>query len=192
MFHIIKRKDRMDNRQHSSQDCKRMSLDKLLGAMTADLENTSGQFVQFEISNQQDKSYNWNEYAPTQVQYMNNSAALSNLSNIPSVNQISPLFVQDIPQYNPSSTECIYLPSQNANHLEKKEKNDLIRTIDIGGGSFINVVYGNTTQFMTEQCQLSDSLPYTNIDQEYELFNNQEMQVCTPTFSLSFLFFYFP
>jgi hypothetical protein len=175
----------MADQQHSPSDYKRISLDKIIEAMTADLENSAGHYVQFGVSNQQTQSNNWAEYSPSQVQhYMANTAMHSNSSNIQPVNPITaPLYMPDVPQYDTSTTtDRIYFPPQTVNHLGINENNDLIGTIDVGGGNFINVIYGNASQIMNEQCQLGNLTSYNNnqgiMNQEYGLFNNQQSQVC--------------
>ena len=179
----------MEDHQCKPADYKNMSLDKIIEAMTADLESAAGQFVQFGVSNQQTQCHNWVNYNPSQLHhYVTNSTlhTSSSVSNIPSVNSIStPIYAQDVLHYDSSpatatSTDHIYFPSQTVNNLGINENNDLIGTIDVGNGNFINVIYGNASQLVTHQCQINNISSYNSnqdimMDQKYSFFQQPQV-----------------
>lgn len=171
----------MAEQQQSSSGFKRMSLDKIIEAMTSDLESSNGHYVQFGVNSQQTTSHNWGNYSSNQTRhYITSQSPHSNLPTMQSMSPMgAPLYMQDISNYD-SPTDSIYFPSQTGvNHLGINENNDLIGTIDVGGGNYINVIYGNASQIMAEQCQLSN-ISYRNqnmIDREYGLFNDQHMNI---------------
>lgn len=157
-----------------------MSLDKIIEAMT--LESSSGHYVQFGVTPQQPASHNWGDYPPGQARH--HIASQPTHSSSTGIQPIAPmttsLYMQDMPSYDATTAESIYFPPQTVNHLGINENNDLIGTIDVGGGTYINVIYGNASQIMAEQCQLPSMTPYANqsiVDQEYGLFNDQHMAV---------------
>ncbi|XP_043495178.1 dnaJ homolog dnj-5 [Polistes fuscatus] len=176
----------MAEQQQPTPDFKRMSLDKIIEAMTADLENSNGHYVQFGISPQQTPPHNWNDYPSGQARhYIANQSTHPTISTSPqSVQPMNPiatsLYMQDIPSYDNTTTDPMYFPPQTVNHLGINENNDLVGTFDVGGGNYINVIYGNASQIMAEQCQLSNITPYKNqgaMDREYGLFNDQRMNI---------------
>lgn len=184
----------MAEQQQPPPGFKHMSLDKIIEAMTADLEGPSGHYVQFGVTPQQTPSqHSWGEYPSGQTRHhITSQPAHPNSSGIqPMASMAShPLYMQDMPSYDSATTDSIYFPPQTVNHLGINENNDLIGTIDVGGGNYINVIYGNASQIMAEQCQLSNMTPYTNqniVNQEYGLFNDRRMSVpCelpTPNFN---------
>ncbi|XP_012236453.1 dnaJ homolog dnj-5 isoform X2 [Bombus impatiens] len=171
----------MAEQQQSPSGFKRMSLDKIIEAMTSDLENSNGHYVQFGVNPQQTTSHNWGNYSSNQTRHY--IAGQSCHSNPPTMQSMppmgAPLYMQDMSNYD-SPTDSIYFPSQAVNHLGINENNDLIGTIDVGRGNYINVIYGNASQIMAEQCQLSNMTSYRNqniIDREYGLFNDRHMNV---------------
>ncbi|KOC63574.1 DnaJ like protein subfamily C member 14 [Habropoda laboriosa] len=181
----------MAEQQQSPSGFKHMSLDKIIEAMTSDLESSNGHYVQFGINPQQAVSHNWGDYSSDQRRHY--IASQSPHSNPPTMQSMTsmgtPLYMQDMSNYD-STTESIYFPSQAVNHLGINENNDLIGTIDVGGGNYINVIYGNASQIMAEQCQLSSMAPYRNqniIDREYGLFNDRRITVSSdlPTQNLN-------
>lgn len=167
----------MDEQQHSSPDYKRMSIDKLIEAMTAELGSGTRR-VYNPLFGPQTQSHNWADYTPSQMQhYMTNSMLRSNPSNVQPVNPMSsPLFMPDLPPFNssmPATTattaadteteESIYFPAQTLNRLGINENNDMIGTIE----QFNNKL-NNLTSYSSNQ-----------IDQEYSLglFQTQPLQV---------------
>lgn len=172
----------MAEQQQSPSGFKRMSLDKIIEAMTSDLESSNGHYVQFGVNPQQTTSHNWGNYSSNQTRhYITSQSPHSNLPTMQSMSPMgAPLYMQDISNYD-SPTDSIYFPSQTGiNHLGINENNDLIGTIDVGGGNYINVIYGNASQIMAEQCQLSNMTSYRNqnmIDREYGLFNDQHINI---------------
>ncbi|XP_076663522.1 uncharacterized protein LOC143366358 [Andrena cerasifolii] len=174
----------MAEQQQSPPGFKRMSLDKIIEAMTADLESSNGHYVQFGVNSQQATSPNWGDYSSSQARhYITNQTPHSNPSGMqpPMTSMGAPLYMQDMSNYD-TGTDSIYFPSQAVNHLGINENNDLIGTIDVGGGNYINVIYGNASQIMAEQCQLPNITPYRNqniMDREYGLFNDRHITVPT-------------
>lgn len=171
----------MAEQQQSPPGFKRMSLDKIIEAMTADLESSNGHYVQFGVNSQQATSPNWGDYSSSQARhYISNQMPHSNPSGMqPMTSMGAPLYMQDMSNYD-TGTDSIYFPSQAVNHLGINENNDLIGTIDVGGGNYINVIYGNASQIMAEQCQLPNITPYRNqniMDREYGLFNDRHITV---------------
>ncbi|CAL7935153.1 unnamed protein product [Xylocopa violacea] len=175
----------MAEQQQSPSGFKRMSLDKIIEAMTSDLESSNGHYVQFGVNPQQTTSHNWGHYSSSQTRHY--IASQPPHSNPPTMQSCgtpmtpmgAPLYMQDISNYD-STTDSIYFPPQAVNHLGINENNDLIGTIDVGGGNYINVIYGNASQIMAEQCQLSSMTSYRNqnmIDREYGLFNDRHINV---------------
>ena len=173
----------MAEQKQSPSDFERMSLDQIIEVVTADLESSAGHYVQFGVPSQQSASLNWGDYNPNRVQhYMSGQTALPNTSNIQPVNPMpAPVYMHpEVPTYEPPMPDPIYYSQQTVNHLGINENNDLVGTIDVGGGNFINVIYGNASQIMAEQCQLTGMNSYSNqsiIDREYGLFGNQQMPV---------------
>ncbi|XP_020285160.1 dnaJ homolog dnj-5 isoform X2 [Pseudomyrmex gracilis] len=167
--------------QQTPPGFKQISLDKIIEAMT--LEGSSGHYVQFGVNPQQATSHNWGDYASGQSRH--HITGQPTHSNHPSGMQtITPmttsLYMQDMPSYDTTATDSIYYPPQTVNHLGINENNDLIGTIDVGGGNYINVIYGNASQLMAEQCQLPNMTPYSSqniVNQEYGLFNDQHLSV---------------
>lgn len=173
----------MAEQQQSPADFKRMSLDKIIEAMTADLESSNGHYVQFGVNPQQTTSLTWRDYPPGQPRhYITNQSPHSNPSTMQAMTSMgSPLYMQNMSNYE-TATDSIYFPSQAVNHLGINENNDLIGTIDVGGGNYINVIYGNASQIMAEQCQVPNMAPYRNqnmIDREYGLFNDRSTRCST-------------
>ena len=173
----------MSGQNHSPSDFERMSLDQIIEVVTADLESSAGHFVQFGVSSQQSSSHNWGDYNPDRLQrYMSRATIHPNTSNIQTVNTM-PTSVDmhpELPTYDSPIPDPIYFPTQTLNHLGINENNDLVGMIDVGGGNYINVIYGNASQFMPEQCQLNSLNSYSNqsiIDQEYGLFGNQQVSI---------------
>lgn len=173
----------MAEQQQSPPGYKHMSLDKIIEAMTADLESTNGHYVQFGVTSQQTTSHNWGDYTSGQTRH-HVAAGQPTHSNPSGIQSITPmttsLYMQDMPAYESTTADSIYFPPQTVNHLGINENNDLIGTIDVGGGNYINVIYGNASQIMAEQCQLSNITPYANqnmVNQEYGLFSDQHMTV---------------
>lgn len=175
IFFATETSTKMDDQQHSPPDYKRMSLDKIIEAMTADLDSGSRHgYNPFG-------SRNWADYTPSQMQhYMTNSTLHSNPSNVQPVNPISsPLFMPDIPPYDSSTTattattitgtgttERIYFPAQTVNRLGINENNDLIGTIEQYNNKLNNITSYTSNQGI--------------IDQEYSpigLFHSQQSQV---------------
>ena len=167
----------MSEEQNPSVDYKRMSLDKIIEAMTADLENSATRYGQFSVpSQQQTQARNWTDFTPSQLQHFTNHQPINSVP-------LQPLYMPDMPSYesNPlaNSPENIYFPSQRINHLGINENNDLIGTINVGGGNFINVIYGNANQLLTEPRTCNNVTSYTDQtvrDKEYGLFN-QSLEV---------------
>lgn len=171
----------MAEQQQSPPDFKHMSLDKIIEAMTSDLESSNGHYVQFGINPQQTATHNWGDYSSNQTRhYITSQTPHTNPSTIQPMNPMGgPLYMHDMSNYE-STTDSIYFPSQAVNHLGINENNDLIGTIDVGGGNYINVIYGNASQIMAEQCQLSNITSYRNqniIGHEYGLFNDRHITV---------------
>jgi len=161
---------------------KHMSLDKIIEAMTPDLEGSNGHYAQFNIPPQQTTSRNWGDYVPGQTRHhVASQPTHSNPSGISMTPLTASLYMQDMSNYDIATTDSIYFPSQTTvNHLGINENNDLIGTIDVGGGNYINVIYGNASRIMAEQCRFSNITPYSNqniVNQEYGLFNDQHMTV---------------
>ncbi|OXU21678.1 hypothetical protein TSAR_004041 [Trichomalopsis sarcophagae] len=170
----------MDDQQHSPPDYKRMSIEKLIEAMTSEL-GSGTRHVYNPLFGPQTQSHNWTDYTPSQMQhYMTNSTLHSNPSNVQPVNPISsPLFMPDIPPYNSSMTattattttdtepeESIYFPAQTLNRLGINENNDLIGTIEQFNNKMNNIASYTSNQGV--------------IDQEYApigLFHSQPAQV---------------
>ncbi|XP_019887755.1 dnaJ homolog dnj-5 isoform X4 [Ooceraea biroi] len=171
----------MAEQQQTPPGFKHMSLDKIIEAMTADLEGSSGHYVQFGVTPQQATSHNWGDYTSGQARHhITSQPTHSNPGMQPMTPMTTSLYMQDMPGYDATTTDSIYFPPQTVNHLGINENNDLIGTIDVGGGNYINVIYGNASQIMAEQCQLPNMTPYANqsmVDQEYGLFNDQHMTV---------------
>lgn len=161
---------------------KRMSLDKIIEAMTADLESSAGHYVQFGVSPQQQSGQNWGDYSGGQRQhYMSGQSVAPAPQNVQQpMNPVpSSIYMQDVPQYEPGRAEPMYFPPQTVNHLGINEKNDLVGTIDVGGGNYIDVIYGNASQIVAEQRQLNGLASYRAnnqgiIDREYGLFGDQQ------------------
>ncbi|XP_058800515.1 LOW QUALITY PROTEIN: uncharacterized protein LOC131669569 [Phymastichus coffea] len=170
----------MDDQQGSLSDNTEFHINKVFEAITVDLKNKTGSFVQFGLSNQQNQSCGWTDYPPCHVQYIHDLSTQSNISTISSITEIpSPLYTKVLKNTD-YPVQCICIPYQNTSHLEINANNDLICLIDIGGGNFINIVYVNNTQFIAEQCQSSSSSSYkntSNIDHDYGFSNNQLIQV---------------
>lgn len=174
----------MAEQQQTPPGYKQMSLDKIIEAMTADLESNNGHYVQFGVTPQQTTSHNWGDYPAGQTRH-HIATSQPTHSNPSGMQPITPmttsLYMRDMPGYESATTDSIYFPPQTVNHLGINENNDLIGTIDVGGGNYINVIYGNASQIMAEQCQqLSNITPYANqnmVNQEYGLFNDQCMTV---------------
>lgn len=149
-------------------DLKRLSLDKIIEAMTADLEGSPGHYAQFGGGSSASSAMPaWGEYPRAQVQHYLQHNGTPMASYMP----------QEMPSYDPPPAEPIYYSPQTVNHLEINERNDLIGTIDVGNGNYINVIYGNASQIMMEQC------PYNNpnlLEREYGLFGNKPQQVAQP------------
>ncbi|KAL6432834.1 hypothetical protein ACFW04_006297 [Cataglyphis niger] len=154
----------MAEQQQTPPGFKHMSLDKIIEAMTADLEGSSGHYVQFGVTPQQATSHNWGDYTSGQTRHhIPNQPTHPNSSGMqPMTPMTTSLYMRDMPGYEATTTDSIYFPPQTVNHLGINENNDLIGTIDVGGGNYINVIYGNATQIMAEQCQLSNMTPYPN------------------------------
>ncbi|XP_017880221.1 dnaJ homolog dnj-5 [Ceratina calcarata] len=170
----------MAEQQQSSSGFKRMSLDKIIEAMTSDLESSNGHYVQFGVNPQQTTSHNWGDYPSSQRHYMAGQPPHSSPPPMhqPMSSMGAPLYMQNNMTSYDSTADSIYFPSQAVNHLGINENNDLIGTIDVGGRNYINVIYGNASQIMAEQCQLLNMTSYRNqnmIDREYGLFNDQHM-----------------
>lgn len=180
----------MAEQQQTPPGFKHMSLDKIIEAMTADLEGSSGHYVQFGVPPQQTTSHNW-DYVPGQTRHhVVSQPTHSNSSGIqPMAPMTTPLYMQDMSNYDAATTDSIYFPPQTVKHLGINENNDLIGTINVGGGNYINVIYGNASQIMAEQCHHPNMTPYSNqsiVDQEYGLFNNQHMSVSSELPSQNF------
>lgn len=174
----------MAEQQQTPPGFKHMSLDKIIEAMTPDLEGSNGHYAQFGVPPQQTTSCNWGDYVPGQTRHhVANQSTHSNPSEMQSMTPMraTSLYMQDMSNYDTTATDSIYFPSQTTvNHLGIIKNTDLIGTIDVGGGNYINVIYGNASQIMAEQCRLSNMTPYSNqniVNQEYELFNDQHMTV---------------
>ncbi|XP_048508316.1 dnaJ homolog dnj-5 isoform X2 [Athalia rosae] len=168
----------MAERQQPPPGCKRRSLDKIIECMTADLANSAGQYMQFGVTPPQTAPHSWSDYPTGQTRhYMTNQPPLVAQPGIQPLNPIpSPIYMPEISPYDPPATDPIYFPSQPVNHLGINENNDLVGTIDVGGGNYINVIYGNASQIMAEQCQLSNLASYNSqsaLDREYGLFGEQ-------------------
>ncbi|XP_015601371.1 dnaJ homolog dnj-5 [Cephus cinctus] len=175
----------MAEQQQSPPGFKHMSLDKIIEAMTADLESSSGHYVQFGVTPPQTSPHNWGDYSSGQTRhYINGQPPHPSPPSLQSINPIaSPLYMQEMPSYDTSTADPIYFPPQPVNHLGINENNDLVGTIDVGGGNYINVIYGNASQIMAEQCQLNNLTTYNNqgmLDREYGLFSEQQVPV-SPT-----------
>ncbi|KYN00286.1 DnaJ like protein subfamily C member 14 [Cyphomyrmex costatus] len=172
----------MAEQQQTSSSFKHMSLDKIIEAMTPDLEGSNGHYAQFNVPSQQTTSRNWGDYVPRQTRHhITGQPTHSNSGIQPVTPMTTSLYMQDMSSYDTATTDSIYFPSQTTvNHLGINENNDLIGTIDVGGGNYINVIYGNASQIMAEQCRLSNMTSYSNqsiVNQEYGLFNDQHMTV---------------
>lgn len=172
----------MAEQQQTSPSFKHMSLDKIIEAMTPDLEGSNGHYAQFSVPSQQTTSRNWGDYVPGQTRHHVTSQPTHSNSGIqPMTPMTTSLYMQDMSSYDTTTTDSIYFPSQTTvNHLGINENNDLIGTIDVGGGNYINVIYGNASQIMAEQCRLSNMTSYSNqsiVNQEYGLFNDQHITV---------------
>lgn len=172
---------KMTEPQQSSSDANRISLDKIIEAMTADLENSAGCYMQFGVNPQQSPMHNWVEYAQSQVPQFSPPPPPPPPPPLPPLmGQLPrpPIYMQQEmpPPYEPPTAESpIYFPSQAMNHLEINENNDLVGTIDVGGGNFINVIYGNASQIMASQ-QMSGMGSYGGgMDREYGLFGSKMM-----------------
>lgn len=173
----------MAEQQQTPPGFKHMSLDKIIEAMTPDLEGSNGHYAQFSVPSQQTTSRNWGDYVPGQTRHhVVGQPTHSNPSGIqPMTSMTTSLYMQDMSNYDAAAPDSIYFPPQHTvNHLGINENNDLIGTIDVGGGNYINVIYRNASQIMAEQCRLSNMAPYSNqsiVNQEYGLFNDQHMTV---------------
>lgn len=176
--------------QQTPSGFKHMSLDKIIEAMTPDLEGSNGHYAQFSVPAQQTTSRNWVDYVPAGHQarrHVTSQPVTTPSTNPSGIQPIAPrlatsLYMQDMSNYDRAATaDSIYFPSQTTvNHLGINENNDLIGTIDVGGGNYINVIYGNASQIMAEQCRLTNVTPYSNqsiVNQEYGLFNDPHMTV---------------
>lgn len=176
----------MAERQQPSPGCKRMSLDKIIESMTADLENSAGQYVQFGVTPPpQTTPHTWSDYPTGQTRhYMTGPASLSPQPGIQPINPMqSPIYMPEISPYDPPSPDPIYFPSQPMSHLGINENNDLVGTINVGGGNYINVIYRNASQIMAEQCQINSLASYNSqsaIDREYGLFGEQRQIPISP------------
>ncbi|XP_063980060.1 uncharacterized protein LOC135164024 [Diachasmimorpha longicaudata] len=156
----------MADRQQPPPDYKRMSLDKIIEAMTADLEGPSGHYVQFGIPPTQ--SPNWLHYPSPGL----HSPLPHHPASLPQMPMQPPIFMPE--SFDSPPGEPIYFPPQTVNHLGITENNDLVGTIDVGNGNFINVIYGNASQMVPEQ--VPSMSPYTNrqmMDREYGLFDQR-------------------
>ncbi|XP_044578172.1 dnaJ homolog dnj-5 [Cotesia glomerata] len=184
----------MAERQQSPSESKRMSLDKIIDAMTADLKNPSENYVQFGATQSQTTTPSWGHYLTSNSRNYsaNQSPPLSHqvhhpnsTPNILPVNSVSPpIYMQDVPRYNNTNNigDPIYFSSQAVNHLGINENNDLIGTIDVGGGNYINVIYGNGPVIVSDQCQVNNLSGYNGHqsvarDREYGLFNEPRVPV---------------
>ncbi|CAG5102044.1 Protein of unknown function, partial [Cotesia congregata] len=191
----------MAERQQSPSESKRMSLDKIIDAMTADLKNPSENYVQFGATQSQTTTPSWGHYLTSNSR--NYSASQSpplshqvhhpnSAPNILPVNSVSPpIYMQDVPRYNNNNNnnnntnnigDPIYFSPQAVNHLGINENNDLIGTIDVGGGNYINVIYGNGPVIVSDQCQVNNLSGYNGHqsvarDREYGLFNEPRVPV---------------
>ncbi|KAL0126478.1 hypothetical protein PUN28_005085 [Cardiocondyla obscurior] len=184
----------MAEQQQTPPGFKHMSLDKIIEAMTPDLEGSNGHYAQFSVPSQQTTSHNWGDYIPGQTRQhpANPPPTYPNPSGMQPMPQMAPtsLYMRDRSNYDVPTTDSIYFPPQTTvNHLGIIKNTDLIGTIDVRGGNYINVIYGNTSQIMAEQCHLSNVAPYANqniVNQEYGLFNDQHMSVPSEMPSLNF------
>lgn len=174
----------MAEQQQTPPGFKHMSLDKIIEAMTPDLEGSNGHYAQFNVSSQQTTSHNWGDYMSGQTGHHPSQPTHSNPGiTITPMTPMTPtsLYMRDMSNYDAATTDSIYFPSQTTvNHLGIIKNTDLIGTIDVGGGNYINVIYGNASQIMAEQCRLSNVTSYSNqniINQEYGLFNDQHMSI---------------
>lgn len=163
----------MADRQQPPPDYKRMSLDKIIEAMTADLEGPSGHYVQFGIPPSQPANIatsNWSDYASPSIHPHPQPPTHQNHPNHPNHSHPhqSSLY---LPEPFDTQAEPIYFPPQTVNHLGITENNDLVGTIDVGNGNFINVIYGNTSQMVTEEVP-NMSYPHP-MDREYGLFEQR-------------------
>ncbi|XP_034944852.1 dnaJ homolog dnj-5 isoform X2 [Chelonus insularis] len=149
----------MAERQQTPSDLKCRPLDKIIEAMTAGLENSSENYVQFGVNPLQTVSPHWGDYlANRERDYLMNQP-LHQIPNLPSMNPVSaPIYMQDIAAYNTNTGDPIYISPQSVNHLGINENNDLI-----------------------EQCQVNNLPSFINhqgvIDREYGLFNDQRITV---------------
>ncbi|XP_057332444.1 dnaJ homolog dnj-5 [Microplitis mediator] len=178
----------MAERQQSPGESKRMSLDKIIDAMTADLKSPSENYVQFGATQSQ-TTPTWGNYLTSNsINYSttNQSPPISHqihqTQNILPVNSVPPpMYMQDVPRYNTNNIgDPVYFSPQTVNHLGINESNDLIRTIDVGGGNYINVIYGNGPVIVSDQCQvnnLSGFNGHQSRDREYGLFNEPRVPV---------------
>ncbi|XP_015514371.1 dnaJ homolog dnj-5 [Neodiprion lecontei] len=178
----------MAEQEQHAPGCKRMSLDKIIESMTADLENSAGQYVQFGVTPPSQTTvqppHGWGDYTPGQARhYLTNQPPLSAQPGRQPMNPIpSPIYMPEIPPYDPPSPDPMYFPPQPINHLGLNENNNLVGTIDVGGGNYINVIYRNPTQIMAEQRQLNTLTSYNshNADREYGLFGDQRQMPISP------------
>ncbi|XP_011310557.1 uncharacterized protein [Fopius arisanus] len=161
----------MADRQQPPPDYKRMSLDKIIEAMTADLEGPSGHYVQFGIPpSQPPLSTNWSDYPSEPIHPHPPPAPLP--ASHPQIPLQPPIYLPEA--FDTPSGELIYFPPQTVNHLGITENNDLVGTIDVGNGNFINVIYGNASQIVPED--VPSMSPYSNhqmMDREYGLFDQR-------------------
>lgn len=169
----------MAERPQPPPGCKRMSLDKIIESMTADLENSAGQYVQFGVTPPQATSHGWGDYPSGQPRHYLTTqppASPQTINPLP-----SPIYAMpEIPAFEPPAPDPIFFPPQPVNHLVINENNDLVGTIDVGGGNYINVIYGSASQIMPEQCQLGSLASYntqTALDREYGLFGDQRPMI---------------
>lgn len=174
----------MAEQQQTPPGFKHMSLDKIIEAMTPDLEGSNGHYAQFGVPAQQTASRNWGDYVSGQARHhVAGQPMRSNPSGMQSMTPMTStsLYMQDMSSYDATTSDSMYFPPQTTvNHLGIMKNTDLIGTIDVGGGNYINVIYGNASQIMAEQCRLSNMTPYSNpniVNQEYELFNDQHTTV---------------
>ncbi|KAK0094384.1 hypothetical protein PV326_011057 [Microctonus aethiopoides] len=175
----------MAERQQAPSDFKCMSLDKIIEAMTADLESSSGHYAHFAPS--QTMPTRLDDYSrQNDRDYLAGSMRNQTMhQNAPAINPVpQSMYMPDVPPtFNANNTgEQIYFPPQTVNHLGINENNDLIGTIDVGGGNYINVIYGNASQIVAEQCGVNNITSYNNnhqgiIDREYGLFNEQRIPI---------------
>lgn len=182
-FNYRKVNNEMAERQPTPSEFEGMSLEKIIEAMTADLENSSGHYAQFRgTTSQSPRPPSWGDYSSNNSRDYSTNQSIHQSSSMPSMNPIpsSAVYMQHVPAYNTNNTrDPSYFGAETSNNLHINRNNDLLGAIDVGGGNYINVIYGNASQIVTEQRQATNLTTYNNhqgvIDREYGLFSEQRI-----------------